>query len=49
MMGIIQQIEAGPRNPKMIEELKVYLTEMDRRRDTDWRTLFPWLDQDWIA
>jgi len=49
MMGIIQQIEAGPRNPAMIEELKVYLTEMDRRRDTDWRTLFPWLDQDWIA
>ena len=49
MMGIIQQIEAGPRNPEMIEELKVYLTEMDRRRDTDWRTLFPWLDQNWIA
>lgn len=49
MMGIIQQIEAGPRNPVMIEELKVYLTEIDRRRDTDWRTLFPWLDQDWIA
>jgi pyruvate-formate lyase-activating enzyme len=49
MMGIIQQIEAGPRNPGMIEELKIYLNEMDRRRGTDWRPLFPWLDQDWYT
>ena len=49
MMGIIQQIQTAPRKPEMIEALKIYLTELDRRRDTDWRPLFPWLDQDWIA
>jgi pyruvate-formate lyase-activating enzyme len=49
MQGIMSQITAGPRNPEMIEELKIYLTEMDRRRGTDWRVLFPWLDQDWMA
>jgi hypothetical protein len=49
MQGIMSQITAGTRNPEMIEELKSYLTEMDRRRGTDWRVLFPWLDQDWMA
>ena len=49
MQGIMSQITAGPRDPVMIEELKIYLTEMDRRRGTDWRVLFPWLDQDWMA
>jgi hypothetical protein len=24
-----------------------YLDEIDRRRGTNWRDLFPWLDQDW--
>jgi hypothetical protein len=49
MMGIIQQIQTAPRKLEMIEALKIYLTELDRRRNTDWRPLFPWLDQDWIA
>ena len=30
-------------------ELKVYLTEIDRRRGTNWRELFPWLDQPFIV
>jgi pyruvate-formate lyase-activating enzyme len=47
MTGIMRQIEAGPRKTNVIEDLKVYLTELDRRRGTHWQDLFPWLDQDW--
>ena len=47
MQGIAQQIAAAPRNIALINGLKDYLSEIDRRRNTDWRVLFPWLDQDW--
>jgi hypothetical protein len=47
MRGIGQQIAASPRNPAMIHGLIDYLDEIDRRRCTNWRDLFPWLDQDW--
>lgn len=47
MQGIMQQITQTPAQPDRIQDLKVYLTELDRRRGTDWRPLFPWLDQDW--
>jgi len=43
MRGIIKQIVAGPRNAERIADLKVYLTEIDRRRGTNWPDLFPWL------
>jgi hypothetical protein len=43
MRGIMKQIVAGPRNAERIADLKVYLTEIDRRRVTDWKLLFPWL------
>jgi hypothetical protein len=43
MRGIQQQVAAGPRDPSRIADLKVYLTEIDRRRGTNWRELFPWL------
>jgi hypothetical protein len=49
MSGIMQQISAGPRDVSRIQDLKVYLTEIDRRRGTDWRKLFPWLDQEFTA
>jgi hypothetical protein len=48
MAGIMQQISTTPRDTSRINDLKVYLTELDRRRGTDWRPLFPWLDQDWV-
>ena len=48
MQGIFAQITSAPRNTSRIEDLKIYLTELDRRRGTDWRALFPWLDRDWI-
>lgn len=43
MAGIAKQIESSPRNSNRIADLKVYLTELDRRRGTSWPTLFPWL------
>jgi hypothetical protein len=43
MRGIIKQITTTPQNNERIADLKVYLTEIDRRRGTDWTQLFPWL------
>ena len=47
MDGIMKQIKNSPRDVNRINDLKVYLTELDRRRGTSWPTLFPWLDKDW--
>ena len=47
MEGIGRQIANAPRNVAAINGLKDYLTEIDRRRGTNWKELFPWLDQDW--
>ena len=43
MAGIGQQISHATRDIIMIQGLKDYLTEIDRRRNTDWTLLFPWL------
>lgn len=43
MQGIMRQITRTPAQPDRIQDLKVYLTEIDRRRGTDWTKLFPWL------
>jgi pyruvate-formate lyase-activating enzyme len=43
MTGLWKVIEARPHNPVLIEKLKEYLTEMDRRRNTNWKEVFPWL------
>jgi pyruvate-formate lyase-activating enzyme len=43
MIGIMRQINAAPRDPNRIEDLRIYLTEIDRRRGTHWPSLFPWL------
>lgn len=47
MLGIGRQISATPRDHNMIIGLIDYLNEIDRRRGTNWKLLFPWLDQDW--
>lgn len=44
MTGIMKQITHKPRDSSRIDDLKVYLTEIDRRRGTDWTELFPWLN-----
>jgi hypothetical protein len=48
MEGIQKQIANAPKNIQSINDLKVYLNEIDRRRGTNWRELFPWLDQPFI-
>ena len=48
MEGIQKQIANAPKNLQSINDLKVYLNEIDRRRGTDWRELFPWLNQTFI-
>jgi organic radical activating enzyme len=43
MQGIFSQILNSKQNFDEIRNLIVYLNEKDRRRNTDWRKLFPWL------
>lgn len=43
MLGISKQIAANPKDKEKIEDLKVFLDEMDKRRKTNWREIFPWL------
>jgi len=43
MKGIFQQILNAEQNNEEIEKLIVFLNEKDRRRNTDWRQMFPWL------
>ena len=49
MQGIAQSISKSTRQPQKILHLKSYLDELDRRRHTEWRHLFPWLDQDFTV
>lgn len=46
MAGISKQIASSTRNDSEVRKLIVYLTELDRRRGTNWRTTFPWLEQE---
>ena len=43
MRGYQQNINAGSYQPEMIKKLKTDLDELDKRRGTDWKPLFPWL------
>lgn len=43
MQGVRQQIAASDANPLEINKLRIYLDELDRRRNTSWRKTFPWL------
>jgi hypothetical protein len=47
MIGQANFIKQSARNPERIAVLQKYLDEIDRRRGTDWRSLFPWLDKNW--
>lgn len=44
MTGIQAQVLASEVNPTEIENLQIYLDELDRRRNTNWRAVFPYLD-----
>ena len=44
LQGIARQSAANPVNRLEVQKLKTFLDEMDRRRNTDWHKVFPWLD-----
>jgi organic radical activating enzyme len=46
MQGIQMQINAESRNQTKINQLAIFLDEMDRRRNTNWREVFPWLGKE---
>ena len=48
MTGIATTAAKTLNNIVRINELKNFLSELDRRRGTDWRTVFTWLDQNFI-
>jgi hypothetical protein len=43
MQSIMQKIVNSELNLGEAKKLFIYLNEIDRRRGTDWRTVFPWL------
>jgi hypothetical protein len=43
MHGIWKSVDSAPHNPALVQSLKLFLDEIDRRRKTNWRETFPWL------
>jgi organic radical activating enzyme len=46
MQGIIKQIDSCDRDQEKINQLSIFLAEMDRRRGTNWKTIFPWISKE---
>jgi len=46
-VGLIKEIYSNNQNLDEIRKLLIFLNEIDRRRDTDWRQIFPWLEKDY--
>jgi len=46
LLSLKKKIESQLQNVDMIKRLQDYLTELDTRRNTDWRKTFSWLDKD---
>jgi hypothetical protein len=44
VQSIFTEIDNSPTKPDKIIELKKFLDKMDSRRETDWHTKFPWLN-----
>jgi hypothetical protein len=46
MDGMIKQINSEMEyDAHLVSNLKEYLTELDERRGTDWKPVYPWLDK----
>lgn len=43
MLAVKNELHDSTRSPDQIKKLSVYLTELDRRRNTNWKETFPWL------
>lgn len=46
LQSLAKLINKNPMDITKVNELKTYLDQLDVRRKTNWRTTFPWLDQD---
>lgn len=46
MQSIADALKQAQHSPAEINKLKEYLDNLDMRRKTNWRKLFPWLDKD---
>lgn len=46
MLGIKSQVESCDRNDTKIKQLIVLLDEIDRRRNSNWRQVFSWLEKE---
>ena len=44
MQSIADALVKSNRKAEQIEKFKSYLDSLDQRRNTNWRTLFAWLD-----
>jgi len=45
MLGMISQIKSeSAHNSELVSDLICYLNEIDERRGSDWKAVFPWLD-----
>jgi hypothetical protein len=45
MNGIMLQIVNNPVDPTELHKLELYLNEIDRRRNLNWKITFPWLQK----
>jgi hypothetical protein len=45
MQGILNQICNSGEDAQEIKNLMAFLNEKDRRRQTNWRNIFPWLTE----
>ena len=46
MLGIKSQIDSSERSVTKIEQLIVFLDEIDRRRNSNWKQVFPWIEKE---
>jgi hypothetical protein len=46
MQGIHKELQTKSRNQEKINQLCVFLDEIDRRRDLNWRNTFKWLEKE---
>lgn len=49
LTGIYQQIQNSCKNSNLIVQLHTHLDELDRRRGSNWRKLFPYLEENYVV
>lgn len=47
MESILEKVKHASNKPEEIKNLAIYLDELDRRRNTNWRVTFPWLEKEY--